>query len=111
MDSTIIDDGKTSCQTHSATSNSVKKTGVHQSRPRASQEVVQESVGISVHFTVDQAEPSALQVLHSRGNHWIVAAGKVNVFDSSVDKGTLKQLFGVHIKVKMESISDCGLFD
>ena len=70
----------------------------------------------------------AVQVLHSRENHWIVAstvgcsAGEVNVFDShypSVDKGTpnlLKQLFGVHIKVKMEKcpqqtgISDCGLF-
>ena len=69
-----------------------------------------------------------LQVLHSRGNHWIVAstlgcsAGEVSVFDSlypSVDEGTLgllKQLFGVHIKVKMEScpkqadVSDCGLF-
>lgn len=56
----------------------------------------------------------AVQVLYSRGNHWIVtstvgcSAGEVNVFDflyPSVDEGTLnllKQLFEVHIKVKME---------
>ena len=70
----------------------------------------------------------AIQVLHSRGNHWIVAttvgcsAGEVIVFDSlysSVDEATLnlfKQLFGVHIKVKLERCPkqiggrDCGLF-
>lgn len=70
----------------------------------------------------------AVQVLHSRGNHWIVAttvgcsAGEVIVFDSlysSVDTATLnllKQLFGVHIKVKLERCPqqiggrDCGLF-
>ena len=55
-----------------------------------------------------------VQVLHSRGNHWIVAstvgcsAGEVIIFDSlysSVDPATLdllKRLFGVHIKVKLE---------
>ena len=88
-------------------------------------------------YSAEQAEGAitcyrysgTLQVLHSRGNHWIVAstlgcsAGEVSVFDSlypSVDEGTLsllKQLFGVHIKVKMEScpkqagVSDCGLFN
>jgi Ulp1 family protease len=70
----------------------------------------------------------AVQVLHTRGNHWIVAStigcsvGEVNVFDSlysSVDAATLnllKQLFGVHIKVKMMKYPqqsggrECGLF-
>ena len=70
----------------------------------------------------------AVQVLHTRGNHWIVAStigcsvGEVNVFDSlysSIDAATLKllkQIFGVHIKVKMTKCSqqtgsrDCGLF-
>ena len=87
----------------------------------------------SVHITVDQAEgattcywcyaSSSLQ-----GNHWIVAAtvgcsaGEVMVFDSLhsfMDEATLnllKQLFGVHIKVKLERCPqqvgsrDCGLF-
>jgi hypothetical protein len=70
----------------------------------------------------------AVQVLHTRGNHWIVAStigcsvDEVNVFDSlysSIDAATLnllKQLFGVHIKVKMmkcpqqSGSRDCGLF-
>ena len=69
-----------------------------------------------------------VQVLHSRGNHGIVAstvgcsASEVIIFDSlysSVDPATLdllKRLFGVHIKVKLEKCPqqtggrDCGLF-
>ena len=70
----------------------------------------------------------AVQVLHMRGNHWILAftigcsVGEVNVFDflySSIDAATLnvlKQICGVHIKVKMTKCPqqtgsrDCGLF-
>lgn len=66
-----------------------------------------------------------VQVLHSRGNHWIIAstvgcsAGEVVIFDSlysSVDPATLDLLIGVHVKVKLEKCPqqtgsrDCGLF-
>ena len=71
---------------------------------------------------------NVVQVLHSRGNHWIVVStigcspGELVIFDSlysSVDPATLdllKQLYGVHTKVKLEKCpqqiggSDCGLF-
>ena len=70
----------------------------------------------------------ALQVIHSRGNHWIVASmigcssGEVMVFDSlysSTDQTTMKlilHLFGQNIKMKLEmspqqhGIKDCGIF-
>ena len=70
----------------------------------------------------------ALQIVHSRGNHWIVAstvgcsAGEVMVFDSlysSIDQLTLElllKLFGPDTKVKLEMSpqqyggKDCGVF-
>ena len=70
----------------------------------------------------------ALQVIHSRGSHWIVASmigfssGEVMVFDSlysSIDRTTMKlilQLFGLNVKVKLEmspqqhGVKDCGVF-
>ena len=70
----------------------------------------------------------ALQIIHSRQNHWIVAstigccAGEVMVFDSlysSLDQATMKvilQVFGADVKVKLEKspqqlgVRDCGVF-
>ena len=74
---------------------------------------------------------NALQIIHSRGNHWVVATtlhcnpGEVKIFDSvykSLDAGTLqvvKRLFddGKELKVTMASgapkqkgSTDCGAF-
>ena len=70
----------------------------------------------------------ALQIIHSQGNHWIVAstvgcsAGDVMVFDSlysSVDQATrdlILQLFGTEVNIKLEKSpqqlggKDCGVF-
>jgi len=70
----------------------------------------------------------ALQILHSRGNHWIVAstvgcsAGEVMVFDSlysSIDQATrdlILQVFGKEVHIKLEKSpqqlggKDCGVF-
>ena len=81
-------------------------------------------------FQNSQQPPfNELQIIHSRGNHWIVASsllserGYVNVYDSlydSVDEDTqktIKFLFkDESIKVKMSKVQkqhvgdDCGLF-
>ena len=71
---------------------------------------------------------SALQIIHSRGNHWIVATtlqcdpGDIHVFDSvyeSLDVETLqviRGLFGNHFKMKVvggpkqQGANDCGVF-
>ena len=71
---------------------------------------------------------SALQIIHSHGNHWIVATtlqckpGEIHVFDSvydSLDVETLhviRGLFGNHSKVKVvggpkqQEANDCGVF-
>ena len=71
--------------------------------------------------------PNQLQVIHSRGDHWILASnigcanGDVNVYDSvyrSVDKATIAvitQLFqSSAVKIvksrKQKGVTDCGVF-
>ena len=67
-----------------------------------------------------------LQIIHSKGNHWIVASAilsspTVQMFDllySSVDMTTrlLTSLFGIHVSVKMgtypqqDGTANCGIF-
>ena len=70
-----------------------------------------------------------VQIMHSRGNHWITAtsanveaANQVNVFDSmydDIDEGTcniLSNVFGsaavpCSVKIhKQSGVDDCGLF-
>ena len=74
---------------------------------------------------------STLQVIHSRGNHWVVAStiqcvpGEVKVFDSvytSLDDGTnqtIQRMFGCYTsplrvtvvnKPKQQGGNDCGVF-
>lgn len=75
-----------------------------------------------------QPATDAVQIIHTRGNDWIVAStigclpNEVMVFDSlysSIDQPTLdllKQLFGEDVKVKLEKcpqqtgVRDCGVF-
>ena len=69
----------------------------------------------------------ALQIIHTRGNHWIVASTigfttNVMVFDtlySDMDKPTrelLRQLFGADVEITLENaprqqgLKDCGVF-
>ena len=69
----------------------------------------------------------ALQIIHARGNHWIVASTigcttKLLVFDSlycDIDKPTrelLSQLIGANVEIKLQNapkqrgIKECGVF-